>query len=119
MGGGVGGAAASARNDAKRTDGEAPNPNEQQNIPGKRNANAKPVLNPHFEERPVYLMKSGIQKEMEAMINKRAPLEERNKALKKLRVQWHPDKNPEDPEVAKSIFQFIEESKGWFLDGAE
>ena len=48
-----------------------------------------------------------------------APLAERNKALKKLRIQWHPDKNTDDPEAAKQVFQFIEEAKGWFLDGAE
>ena len=56
---------------------------------------------------------------METMINGGASLDERNKALRKLKFQWHPDKNPDNQDVAKAIFQFVEESKGWFTDGAE
>ena len=98
--------------------GDAPSANAS-NVPGKAAPNAKPILDPNFEEnRNVYLMKSGIQREMETMIEQGAGLDVRQKAIRKLQFQWHPDKNPDDAEMAKDIFQFIEESRGWFLDGA-
>jgi len=85
-------------------------------VPGKAAPNAKPVLDARFEEKALYLLKKGIQEEMERMIRDHLDKREREKALKKLKFQWHPDKNTDNPEVAKAIFQFVEECKGWFLD---
>ncbi|CAD7972360.1 unnamed protein product [Amoebophrya sp. A25] len=92
----------------------------QEQVPGRRDPRAKPELDARFEDRAVYLMKAGILKEMEMMVHNKTSAEERKKALKKLHFQWHPDKNPDDQEVAKTIFQFVEECKVWFLEtGAE
>jgi len=60
-------------------------------------------------------MKNAVLKEMEAMVEQGAPLAQRKKALRCLQVRWHPDKNLDRLEVAKSVFQFIEETKPWFL----
>jgi hypothetical protein len=64
------------------------------------------------------MLKSGIQKEMEKMLRENSSVEDRQRALKKLKFQWHPDKNLADMEVAKSVFQFVGECEGWFLDAA-
>merc|ERR1712043_156318 len=36
------------------------------------------------------------------------PFSQQRKALKALRLTWHPDKNPERSEVATRVFQFIQ-----------
>lgn len=46
---------------------------------------------------------------------KEEPMETRKKVFKELQREYHPDKNPEDPEVAKVVFQFLMEQRGWFL----
>lgn len=61
-------------------------------------------------------MKLEIQKEMDAMVKRGADVNERKKAMRQLQKAWHPDKNPDKEEVAKQVFQFIEESKDWFMD---
>jgi len=72
-----------------------------------------PEIKKEFEDRATFVLKTGIQKEMTRMLEK--PLNERKKALRTLQLQWHPDKNPDKVEITKCIFQFIEESKDWFL----
>eukprot|EP00397_Hematodinium_sp_SG-2012_P024407 GEMP01025423.1.p1 GENE.GEMP01025423.1~~GEMP01025423.1.p1 ORF type:complete len:612 (+),score=162.96 GEMP01025423.1:91-1926(+) len=72
-----------------------------------------PEINKEFENRATFALKTGIQEEMNLMLKK--PHAERKKALRTLQLQWHPDKNPDKAEIAKVIFQFIEESKEWFL----
>lgn len=41
------------------------------------------------------------------------PFSRRKKALKALRLQWHPDKRPEEQEVATRVFQFIQAHDSW------
>lgn len=52
---------------------------------------------------------------MESMVNEGMEVAKRKKALRFLQLRWHPDKNPDKLEIANSIFQFIEETKPWFL----
>mmetsp|Transcript_20802 Transcript_20802/g.52424 ORF Transcript_20802/g.52424 Transcript_20802/m.52424 type:complete len:791 (-) Transcript_20802:307-2679(-) len=42
-------------------------------------------------------------------------LESKKKTMKFLKLKWHPDKNSEQPELAKKIFQFIMEQEDKFL----
>lgn len=74
-----------------------------------------PRLLAGVEDHAVYAIKSAILKEMEQMVDQVKPLAQRKKALRCLHLRWHPDKNPDKIEVAKSVFQFIEETKPWFL----
>lgn len=64
----------------------------QNHVPGKPLPNAKPVLDPRFEDHAVFELKRTIQIEMENMIINRASAEERQKALRQLKFRWHPDK---------------------------
>lgn len=76
---------------------------------------APPKLDAGFEDHAVYQIKSSVLKEMESMVNQGLEVAKRKKALRCLQLRWHPDKNPDKLEVANSIFQFIEETKPWFL----
>ncbi|CAE7312403.1 unnamed protein product [Symbiodinium natans] len=76
---------------------------------------APPKLDAAFEDHAVYQIKSSVLKEMESMVNQGLEVAKRKKALRCLQLRWHPDKNPDKLEVANSIFQFIEETKPWFL----
>lgn len=40
------------------------------------------------------------------------PADKRKAVLTELRLRWHPDKNPDNVEVATKVFQFIQELKG-------
>lgn len=84
--------------------------------PNKPAAPMPAKIDAEFEDKAIVAMKREIQKEMAAMLSRKAPIAERKKALRVLQLQWHPDKNADKAEVAKSIFQFIEENKPWFLD---
>lgn len=44
-------------------------------------------------------------------IKKVEPKEERAKQFRLLLRKWHPDKNPEHPEMAKAVFQFLQKGK--------
>eukprot|EP00747_Dinoflagellata_sp_TGD_P102698 gnl/TRDRNA2_/TRDRNA2_168742_c3_seq5.p1 gnl/TRDRNA2_/TRDRNA2_168742_c3~~gnl/TRDRNA2_/TRDRNA2_168742_c3_seq5.p1 ORF type:complete len:376 (+),score=71.76 gnl/TRDRNA2_/TRDRNA2_168742_c3_seq5:124-1251(+) len=76
---------------------------------------APPKLDAGFEDHATYAVKSSVLKSMEEMVNQGSTLAQRKKALRVLQIRWHPDKNPDKEEVAKSVFQFIEDTKGWFL----
>eukprot|EP00927_Polykrikos_kofoidii_P033750 TRINITY_DN28579_c0_g1_i1.p1 TRINITY_DN28579_c0_g1~~TRINITY_DN28579_c0_g1_i1.p1 ORF type:complete len:858 (+),score=164.19 TRINITY_DN28579_c0_g1_i1:189-2762(+) len=78
-----------------------------------------PKLDANFEDHAMFAIKSSILKEMESMVEQHAPAAQRKKALRCLQIRWHPDKNPDKIEAAKMVFQFIEETKGWFLYDAE
>ncbi|CAJ1426730.1 unnamed protein product [Effrenium voratum] len=79
---------------------------------------APPKLDANFEDHAVYQIKSSVLKEMESMVNQGMEVAKRKKALRFLQLKWHPDKNPDKLEIANSIFQFIEETKPWFLHDA-
>mmetsp|Transcript_51091 Transcript_51091/g.91749 ORF Transcript_51091/g.91749 Transcript_51091/m.91749 type:complete len:733 (+) Transcript_51091:70-2268(+) len=76
---------------------------------------APPKLDAAFEDHAVYQIKSSVLKEMESMVNQGMEVSKRKKALRCLQIRWHPDKNPDKVEVSNSVFQFIEETKPWFL----
>jgi len=42
-------------------------------------------------------------------------LASRKKTFKFLCLQWHPDKNPEDKELATEIFQFLQQERDTYL----
>jgi len=52
-----------------------------------------------------------VAKEMAVILEK--PFSQQKKALKKLRLAWHPDKNAERKEVATRVFQFIQSHEQW------
>ena len=41
------------------------------------------------------------------------------KAYRKMAVQWHPDKHPEDPETAKARFQEIQAAYDRLMSSSE
>lgn len=74
-----------------------------------------PGLDATMEDQILFAMKCNVVQEMEEMLKRAAPLNERKKALKQWQIKWHPDKNPDQAEVAKGMFQFIGEKRMWFL----
>lgn len=74
-----------------------------------------PGLNATMEDQVLFAMKCNVVQEMEEMLKRAATLGERKKALKMWQIKWHPDKNLEQLEVAKGMFQFIGEKRQWFL----
>lgn len=52
-----------------------------------------------------------VSQDMAALIEK--PFSSQRKALKALRLKWHPDKNPENKEVATRVFQFLQAHDAW------
>lgn len=73
-----------------------------------------PSLHATMEEQIAFAMKCSVVQEMEEMIKRGASVADRKKALKAWQIKWHPDKNPDQVEVAKSLFQFLAEKKNWF-----
>jgi len=55
-----------------------------------------------------------IEKRLHGMMDK--PLAERKKVMKELMLEFHPDKN--SAEHAKEVFQYVNNSKSWFLHEA-
>lgn len=76
---------------------------------------APPTIDASREDQAIFAIKSSLLKEMESMVQQGAPVAQRKKALRCLQIKWHPDKNPDKSEAAKCVFQFIEETKSWFL----
>ncbi|CAE7493950.1 RBBP6 [Symbiodinium pilosum] len=74
-----------------------------------------PSLNASMEEQIAFAMKCSLVQEMEEMITSGASVADRKKALKNWQIKWHPDKNPEQEEVAKTLFQFLADKRSWFL----
>mmetsp|Transcript_133804 Transcript_133804/g.286170 ORF Transcript_133804/g.286170 Transcript_133804/m.286170 type:complete len:910 (-) Transcript_133804:76-2805(-) len=58
--------------------------------------------------------KAQVEKRLRELMD--APLAERKKTLKELMLEYHPDKN--NDLYAKDVFQFVNASKGWFLNDA-
>ena len=66
-----------------------------------------------WEGRTVALLKESLLEELKKFrVN---PIDQRRTAFKQLRMRWHPDKCPENPQVAKRVFQWVEGLKPWFL----
>mmetsp|Transcript_139887 Transcript_139887/g.198112 ORF Transcript_139887/g.198112 Transcript_139887/m.198112 type:complete len:97 (+) Transcript_139887:212-502(+) len=74
-----------------------------------------PSLNASMEEQIAFAMKCSVVQEMEEMIKNGVSVADRKKALKNWQIKWHPDKNPEQEEVAKTLFQFLADKRSWFL----
>lgn len=74
-----------------------------------------PSLNASMEEQIAFAMKCSVVQEMEEMIKSGVSVADRKKALKNWQIKWHPDKNPEQEEVAKTLFQFLADKRSWFL----
>jgi len=74
-----------------------------------------PGLDATMEEQIAFAMKCNVVQEMEEMLKQGSSLAQRKKALKMWQIKWHPDKNPDQAEVAKEMFQFIGEKRSWFL----
>ena len=47
-----------------------------------------------------------VRKELEEIW--RLPQDDRKKAIRRLFLKWHPDKNPQSPELAEEVFKFIQ-----------
>eukprot|EP00434_Breviolum_minutum_P001096 symbB.v1.2.000960.t1/scaffold39.1/size394969/4 len=52
-----------------------------------------------------------VAKEMSELLEQ--PFSKQKKALKAIRLQWHPDKNPENAAVATRVFQFVQAHETW------
>eukprot|EP00913_Durusdinium_trenchii_P035555 g33272.t1 len=52
-----------------------------------------------------------VAKEMAGLLEQ--PFSKQKKALKAIRLQWHPDKNPDDAAVATRVFQFVQAHDAW------
>eukprot|EP00927_Polykrikos_kofoidii_P015605 TRINITY_DN16952_c0_g1_i1.p1 TRINITY_DN16952_c0_g1~~TRINITY_DN16952_c0_g1_i1.p1 ORF type:complete len:786 (+),score=109.40 TRINITY_DN16952_c0_g1_i1:176-2533(+) len=52
-----------------------------------------------------------VAREMAALVG--LPVSEQRKLMRNLRIRWHPDKNPESPEVATRVFQFVQAHEPW------
>jgi hypothetical protein len=71
-----------------------------------------------WEGKTVYALKKEIIKELETEVLREGSTEaERRTIFKQLAIRWHPDKNPDNRDVAKRVFQFIQSIKEWFLTG--
>lgn len=73
-----------------------------------------PSIHATMEEQIAFAMKCSVVQEMEEMMNNGASVADRKKALKAWQIKWHPDKNPDQVEVAKTLFQFLAEKRQWF-----
>merc|ERR1719482_1567862 len=80
---------------------------------------APPPPDASVSEQLAYAMKTQVFKEMEAMVEAGTPAAERKKAMKALQIKWHPDKNPDQREIAKAVFQMLGDKKEWFLHDAD
>lgn len=77
-------------------------------------ANSAPEAD--FSSDPPELKQQKLHVERKLRDQMSAPLEERKKLFKQLMLEYHPDKNQD--KYAKDVFQFINASRGWFLQGA-
>merc|ERR1719221_1044839 len=58
------------------------------------------------EDREVFKCEEEVAASMSELLQR--PFSQQRKALKRLRLQWHPDKNPDRMAVATRVFQFIQ-----------
>lgn len=43
----------------------------------------------------------------------------RRKTFKAMTLRWHPDKHPDDVELATEVFQFLQQQREWYLIDTE
>lgn len=65
-----------------------------------------------YSENPATKAKQ-LEIERKLADNKGKSAEEKKKMLRELQLEYHPDKN-DDP-LAKTVFQFVQGSKPWFM----
>lgn len=63
------------------------------------------------EDRAVFEGEKAVVAAMASLLEQ--PFSQQRKTLKNLRRQWHPDKRPDDQEVATRVFQFIQAHDDW------
>lgn len=63
------------------------------------------------EDKEVFKYETEVVADMCALLEK--PFSQQRKALKGIRLRWHPDKNPERAAVATRVFQFIQNHEAW------
>lgn len=63
------------------------------------------------DDREVFKCESEVAKDMCELLEK--PFSQQRKALKKMRLHWHPDKNPDRMAIATRVFQFIQKHEEW------
>jgi hypothetical protein len=86
----------------------------------KTKVNATATSTEHSEDlatadgRAAKQVKDVIASELRQMRERGASLAERKQTFKQLVVRWHPDKNPDQPEIAKRVFQYIQSLKEAF-----
>mmetsp|Transcript_106610 Transcript_106610/g.168323 ORF Transcript_106610/g.168323 Transcript_106610/m.168323 type:complete len:110 (-) Transcript_106610:83-412(-) len=56
-----------------------------------------------------------LELDLQEMIEKGTPLFVRKQFYQQQCLRWHPDKNPNDQERAKHMFQILQDRKAWFL----
>eukprot|EP00747_Dinoflagellata_sp_TGD_P071100 gnl/TRDRNA2_/TRDRNA2_156874_c0_seq3.p1 gnl/TRDRNA2_/TRDRNA2_156874_c0~~gnl/TRDRNA2_/TRDRNA2_156874_c0_seq3.p1 ORF type:complete len:306 (+),score=78.20 gnl/TRDRNA2_/TRDRNA2_156874_c0_seq3:26-919(+) len=88
-------------------------PSAQGRLPDKPMATAAAELKPEAseEDKEVWKGEEAVSKEMDEILEK--PFSQQKKALKALRLKWHPDKNPDNAEVCTRVFQFIQAHDDW------
>jgi len=74
-------------------------------------------VKPVEEAEGVARVKEDLQKQLEKTLKEDGP--SRKKTFKFLLLRWHPDKNPENPELATAVFQFLQDQRAWYLKDAE
>lgn len=100
-----------SKNDWAKKDGGRAQTNAAASAP----APPSTVEDQHSGNEAACVVKTSLLREMTAMVQQNAPIDQKKKALRCLQMRWHPDKNLDRVEVAKDVFQFIEETKPWFL----
>ncbi|CAE7192681.1 SACS [Symbiodinium natans] len=63
------------------------------------------------EDREVAAGEAEVARAMSVLLEQ--PFSKQKKVLKSIRLQWHPDKNPDQSAVATRVFQFVQAHDHW------